>query len=62
MYSSNNETTIGVVVDQAAKSDPKLKVEVVTGSSGPLLERIKAEAGKNSADVFYGAPAATLEE
>lgn len=62
MYSSNNETTIGVVVDQAAKADPKLKVEVVTGSSGPLLERIKAEAGKNSADVFYGAPAATLEE
>ncbi len=60
MYSSNNETTIGVVLDRAAAQDPPLKVEVVTGSSGPLLERIKAEAGKNSADVFYGAPESTL--
>lgn len=62
MYSSNNETVIGVVVDAAGAQDPSLKVEAVTGSSGPLLERIKAEAGKNSADVFYSAPAATFQD
>ncbi|MDQ4213236.1 extracellular solute-binding protein [Microbacterium sp. ASV81] len=60
MYSSNNATTVGVVVKAAAAVSPSLKVEAVTGSSGPLLQRIKSEAGKNSADVFYSAPADVL--
>lgn len=62
MYSSNNETAVGVVVDAAAALDPALKVDVVTGSSGPLLQRIESEASKPAADVFYSAPAATLQE
>lgn len=62
MYSSNNETTLGVVNDAASNRDPSLKVDVVTGSSGPLLQRIESEASSPVADVFYGAPAATLEE
>lgn len=61
MYSSNNETVIGVVTDAAASLDPALDVDVVTGSSGPLLQRIEAEAAAPAADVFYSAPAATLE-
>lgn len=62
MYSSNNETTIGVVTDAASDRDPSLKVDAVTGSTGPLLQRIESEASKPAADVFYSAPAATLEE
>lgn len=61
MYSSNNETVIGVVTDAAAAHDPAVKVEAVTGSSGPLLERIASESGAPAADVFYSAPAATFE-
>lgn len=61
MYSSNNETTIGVITEAASAHDPSLEVDVVTGSSGPLLQRIESEAPKPAADVFYGAPAATLE-
>lgn len=62
MYSSNNETTIGVVTEAAKNHDPAVKVDVVTGSSGPLLERLVAEADSPAADVFYGAPAATLQD
>lgn len=62
MYTSNNETTVGVVVDAAAAQDPSLKVDAVTGSSGPLLQRIETEAGSPAADVFYSAPADTLAE
>ncbi|GAB3191421.1 extracellular solute-binding protein [Nesterenkonia suensis] len=61
MYSSNNETTIGVVVDAASALDDPLAVDVVTGSSGPLLERIQAEAPDSAADVFYSAPSVMLE-
>lgn len=62
LYSANNETTIGVAVDAAAALDEPLAVDVVTGSSGPLLQRIAAEAPDSAADVFYSAPAVTLAE
>ncbi|QIM18200.1 extracellular solute-binding protein [Leucobacter coleopterorum] len=62
MYTSNNETTVGVVTSAAAASDPSLKVEAVTGSSGPLLQRIKSEASAPAADVFYSAPATTFAD
>ncbi|GAT74804.1 extracellular solute-binding protein [Microbacterium hydrocarbonoxydans] len=61
MYSSNNETVIGVVTDAASAHDPALKVDAVAGSSGPLLQRIESEAAEPAADVFYSAPAAVLE-
>lgn len=60
MYSSNNETTIGVITDAAAAHDPRLKVDAVAGSSGPLLQRIESEAADPAADVFYSAPGAML--
>lgn len=62
MYSSANETTLGVVTEATGALSPALKVDVVTGSSGPLLERIKSESAKSAADVFYGAPKSTLEK
>ncbi len=61
MYSSNNETTIGVVTDAAAEHDPALQVDAVAGSSGPLLQRIESEASAPAADVFYSAPGSSFE-
>lgn len=62
MYTSNNETTVGVIVDAANDRETPLKVEAVSGSSGPLLQRIRAEADNPAADIFYSAPAAALAE
>lgn len=62
MYSSANETTNGVITDAAAAQDPALTVDVVTGSSGPLLQRIETEAGSAAADVFFAAPGETLAD
>ncbi|WP_309067010.1 extracellular solute-binding protein [Microbacterium sp.] len=61
MYSSNNETTIGVVTDAAAAHDPAVEVDVVAGSTGPLLQRIESEASAPAADVFYSAPGSSFE-
>lgn len=61
MYTSNNETTVGVVTDAGASLDPALRIDVVTGSSGPLLQRIQSESSSPVADVFYSAPSSTLE-
>ena len=62
MYSSNNETTVGVVTDAAAALSPSLKVDTVTGSTGPLLQRIESEKSAPAADVFYSASASTFAE
>lgn len=53
MYSANNENTNTIVIDAAADLDPSLKVDMVTGGSIPLLERIKSEERAKSADVYY---------
>ncbi|WP_291278369.1 extracellular solute-binding protein [Galactobacter sp.] len=58
MYSSANETTVGILQDSARDND--LKLDLVTGSSGPLLERIKSESKKPKADIFFGAPVENL--
>lgn len=52
LYTSTNETTNDVLVNAARDLDPSLKIDVVTGSSGPLHERIKTEAA--TADAFWG--------
>ena len=62
MYSSANETTVGVMTDAAAEQDPRIDVDVVTGSSGPLLQRIETEADQPAADVFFAAPEDVLED
>lgn len=60
MYSSLNETAGGVIIDAAARQEPALQVDVITGSSGPLLQRIEAESDQPAADVFVSAPEDTL--
>lgn len=55
MYTTNNENAVGAVVDAAAGQDPALKVDVVNGAVVSLMQRIEAEDGRNSADLFYSA-------
>lgn len=51
LYSSGTEEAHENLANAARALDPSVRVDVVTGSSGPLFERIKAESA--TADVFW---------
>lgn len=60
IYSGNNTASVDAVVTAVSKKMPDLKVSVVGGKTGSLLQRIKAESQNPQSDVFWSAGFATL--
>lgn len=61
-YAANSEDAIQTVLDVARKLEPELKVNVVTASTGTLLQRIRAESQAPQADVFWSSGFGTLAD
>ena len=53
LYSSNTVDAINAAVEEFNKKYPDIKVTSVRGSTGAMMQRIKAEAGAPKADIFW---------
>jgi len=53
LYSSNSVEAINLVTDEFNKKFPNIKISPVRGSTGAMMQRIKAEAGAPKADIFW---------
>jgi len=53
LYSSNTVDAINAAVEAFNKKYPDIKVTSVRGSTGAMMQRIKAEAGAPKADIFW---------
>lgn len=60
LYSSNTVDAINAVTGEFNKKYPDIKISVVRGSSGAMMQRIKAEAGAPKADIFWSGGFALL--
>lgn len=62
VYTAHGEATSSPILDAFAKVHTDIKVTVVRGGTGEIVERVRAEAGNASADVMWGGPTQTCEE
>jgi len=53
LYSSNSVEAINAVTDEFNKKNPGIKISPVRGSTGAMMQRIKAEAASPKADIFW---------
>lgn len=53
LYSSNSVDAINAVTEEFNKKNPGIKISAVRGSTGAMMQRIKAEAGAPKADIFW---------
>lgn len=53
LYSSNSVDAINAVSEGFTKKHPDIKISAVRGSTGAMMQRIKAEAGAPKADIFW---------
>lgn len=53
LYSSNTVDAINAVTEEFQKKNPGIKISAVRGSTGAMMQRIKAEAGNPKADIFW---------
>lgn len=53
LYSSNSVDAINAVTEEFNKKNPDIKISAVRGSTGAMMQRIKAEAGAPKADIFW---------
>jgi iron(III) transport system substrate-binding protein len=53
LYSSNSVDAINAVSEEFNKKYPDIKITPVRGSTGQMMQRIKAEAGAPKADIFW---------
>lgn len=53
LYSSNSVEAINTVVDEFNKKYPDIRISPVRGSTGAMMQRIKAEAASPKADIFW---------
>ena len=53
LYSSNTVDAINAVTADFQKKYPDIKITAVRGSTGAMMQRIKAEAGAPKADIFW---------
>ena len=60
LYSSNSVEAINAVVDGFNKKYPDIKISPVRGSTGAMMQRIKAEAANPKADIFWSGGFSTL--
>ncbi len=59
VYASHNEEFAQITVQEFMKLYPKVQVEHIRLSAGPVLARIKAERNRPQASVWWGGPADT---
>jgi iron(III) transport system substrate-binding protein len=60
LYSSNSVDAINAVTEEFNKKHPEIKIVSVRGSTGQMMQRIKAEAGAPKADIFWSGGFAVL--
>ena len=60
LYSSNSVEAINAVKDEFEKKNPGIKITSVRGSTGQMMQRIKAEAAAPKADIFWSGGFAVL--
>ena len=60
LYSSNSVDAINAVTEEFNKKYPDIKINAVRGSTGAMMQRIKAEAGAPKADIFWSGGFAVL--
>src|SRR5688572_27021888 len=60
LYSSNSVDAINAVSEEFTKKHPDIKITPVRGSTGAMMQRIKAEAGAPKADIFWSGGFAVL--
>jgi iron(III) transport system substrate-binding protein len=60
LYSSNSVDAINAVTEEFNKKYPDIKISAVRGSTGAMMQRIKAEAGAPKADIFWSGGFSTL--
>jgi iron(III) transport system substrate-binding protein len=53
LYSSNSVDAINAVTEEFNKKYPDIRISPVRGSTGAMMQRIKAEAGAPKADIFW---------
>jgi len=53
LYSSNSVEAINTVVDEFNRKYPDIRISPVRGSTGAMMQRIKAEAANPKADIFW---------
>ena len=53
LYSSNSVEAINAVTDEFNKKNPGIRISSVRGSTGAMMQRIKAEAASPKADIFW---------
>src|SRR5687768_16723874 len=53
LYSSNSVDAINAVTEEFQKKYPDIRINAVRGSTGAMMQRIKAEAGAPKADIFW---------
>jgi len=53
LYSSNSVEAINAVADAFNKKHPDIRIVPVRGSTGAMMQRIKAEAASPKADIFW---------
>jgi iron(III) transport system substrate-binding protein len=53
LYSSNSVDAINAVSEEFNKKYPDIRIVPVRGSTGAMMQRIKAEAGAPKADIFW---------
>jgi iron(III) transport system substrate-binding protein len=53
LYSSNSVEAINFVTDEFNKAHPGIRISPVRGSTGAMMQRIKAEAAAPKADIFW---------
>ncbi|HUP29793.1 MAG TPA: extracellular solute-binding protein [Usitatibacter sp.] len=53
LYSSNTVDAINAATEEFNKKYPDIKINAVRGSTGAMMQRIKAEAGAPKADIFW---------
>ena len=53
LYSSNSVEAINAVTDEFNKKYPGIKISPVRGSTGAMMQRIKAESASPKADIFW---------
>ena len=53
LYSSNSVEAINAVTDDFNKKNPGIRISPVRGSTGAMMQRIKAEAASPKADIFW---------
>jgi iron(III) transport system substrate-binding protein len=60
LYSSNSVEAINAVAEEFNKKHPDIRISPVRGSTGAMMQRIKAEAGAPKADIFWSGGFAVL--